>query len=401
MKRILSIALLTAIVFGSSQAITTAEESQKSSSITSSVRIHTQQNTSDDGKETRNSLLVSVQGSGEASQLSELKTTLQSRLEKSGLPVESQQRATDEILQKLEELTSNNPSWAGLITWTSKSPGESNVIFEAEDESSKVNEQQGPAGNIRQRLAQGADRIGENMNRMSDRVQQFQQNTTSQSSFRIGISCQEVPPGSNRANERSNDGDSGEPKRRIFGVQSVLKDSPAEQVGIRPGDQVEMINSVLMDSVEQLVEAVQIAGRDKEKVVLEVLRGNEHLEFELQPVVLAELSFEDMRQAIPLPQFGENGQLNPGRNNLPMTPQEMFQRNFPGGFSGGYPGWNDGQNQFGPGWVMNREELNELRRQQNSQSQPSKTDPEVIEQLSILQREIAELKEMIKAMRKE
>jgi hypothetical protein len=400
MKRILSIALLTALVFGSSQAITTAEESQKSSSINSRVRIHTQQNTSDDGQETRNSLLVSVQGSGEASQLTELKTTLQARLEKSGLPVESQQQATDEILRKLEELTSSNPTWAGLITWTSKSPGESNVTFEAGDEASKANEQQGLSGNIRQRLAQGADRLGESMNRMSDRVRQLQQNTTSQSNFRIGINCQEVPPGSNRANESSNDGDSGAPKQRIFGVQSVLKDSPAEQVGIRPGDQVEMINSVPMDSVEQLVEAVQIAGRDKEKVVLEVLRGNEHLEFELQPVVLAELSFEDMRQAIPLPQYGENGQPTP-QNNLPMTPQEMFQRSFPGGFSGGFPGWNDGQNQFGPGWVMNREELNELRRPQSSQSQPSKTDPEVIEQLSNLQREIAELKEMIKAMRKE
>lgn len=384
MKRILSIALLTAIVFGSSQAITTAEESQKSSSIANSVRIHTQQNTSDDGQETHNSLLVSVQGSGEASQLSELKATLQARLEKSGLPVESQRKATDEILQSLEDLTSNNPSWAGLITWTSKSPGESKVTFEAADESSKANDRQGPAGNIRQRIAQGADRLGESMNRMSDRVQQFQQNTTSQSNFRIGINCQEIPSGSNRTNESSNDGDSVETKRRIFGVQSVLKDSPAEQVGIRPGDQVEMINRVPMESVEQLVEAVQIAGRDKEKVVLEVLRGNEHLEFELQPVVLAELSFDDMRQAIPL-------------NNLPMTPQEMFQRNF----SGGFPGWNDGQNQFGPGWVMNREELNELRRQQNARSEPSQTAPEVIEQLSNLQREIAELKEMIKAMRKE
>ncbi len=400
MKRILSIALLTAVVFGSSQAITTAEESQKSSSIASSVRIHTLQNTSDDGRETRNSLLVSVQGSGEASQLSELKMALQARLEKSGLPVESQHQATDEILRKLEELTSNNPSWAGMITWTSKSPGESNVTFEAGNESSKPNEQQGSAGNIRQRIAQGADRLGENINRMSDRVRQFQQNTTGQSNFRIGINCQEIPTGSNRANERAKESDASEPKRRIFGVQSVLKDSPAEQVGIRPGDQVEMINSVPMDTVEQLVEAVQIAGRDKEKVVLEVLRGNEHLEFELQPVVLAELSFEDMRQAIPLPQYGENGQPNP-QNNLPPTPQEMFHRNFPGGFSGGFPGWNDGQNQFGPGWVMNREELNELRRQQNAQSQPSKTDPEVIEQLSILQREIAELKEMIKAMRKE
>jgi hypothetical protein len=400
MKRILSIALLTALVFGSSQAITTAEESQKSSSINSRVRIHTQQNTSDDGQETRNSLLVSVQGSGEASQLTELKTTLQARLEKSGLPVESQRTATDEILQSLEDLTSNNPSWAGLITWTSKSPGESKVTFEATNDSSKTNEQQDLAGNIRQRLAQGADRLGENMNRMSDRVRHLQQNTTSQSNFRIGINCQEVPPGSNRANESSNDGDSGAPKQRIFGVQSVLKDSPAEQVGIQLGDQVEMINRVPMESVEQLVEAIQLAGRDKKKLVLEVVRGNEHLEFELQPVVLAELSFEDMRQAIPLPQYGENGQPTP-QNNLPMTPQEMFQRSFPGGFSGGFPGWNDGQNQFGPGWVMNREELNELRRPQSSQSQPSKTDPEVIEQLSNLQREIAELKEMIKAMRKE
>lgn len=399
MKRILSIALFTAIAFGSSQAITTAEEPQKSSSIANIVRIHTQQNTSDDGQETHNSLLVSVQGSGEASQLSELKATLQARLEKSGLPVESQRKATDEILQSLEDLTSNNPSWAGLITWTSKSPGESKVTFEATNDSSKANEQQDLAGNIRQRLAQGADRLGENMNRMSDRVRHLQQNTTSQSNFRIGINCQEVSPGSNRANERSNDSESGD-KRRIFGVQSVLKDSPAEQVGIQLGDQVEMINRVPMESVEQLVEAIQLAGRDKKKLVLEVVRGNEHLEFELQPVVLAELSFEDVRQAIPLSQFGENGQSIP-QNNLPMTPQEMFQRSFPGGFSGGFPGWNDGQNQFGPGWVMNREELNELRRPQSSQSQPSKTDPEVIEQLSNLQREIAELKEMIKAMRKE
>ncbi len=396
MKRLFSIALLSALVFGSSQAITAAEESQSPSSGTGRVRIHTQQSTSDDGQEARSSFSVSVQGSGEASQLSELKTTLQSRLAKSGLPAESQQQAIDEIVRKLDELTSNNQAWEGLITWTSKSPGESNVTFEARDDSSNPNAPQGPSSNVRQRLAQGADRLGQNMNRMSDRVRQLQQNMSSASSFRIGINCQEIPTESISGNERSKDGDANEPKRRVFVVQSVLKDSPAEQVGIRPGDQVELINGVTMDSVEQLVEAVQVAGRENKKVVMEVLRGNEHLEFELQPVILAELSFEDMRQAIPLLQFGENGQ--PGSyNNLPMTPQEMFQRNFPGGFRG----WNDGQNQFGPGWVMNREELNELRRQQNAQAQPSETAPEVKEQLSKLQQEIAELKELIKGMRKE
>jgi len=394
MKRFLSIALVTTAIFGSHRSTSWAEESPKASSVQTNLRVQTQQNTTQNGEETQNSFQVTVQGSGELSELEDLITTLRSRLAKSGLPIDAQQQAIDGILLKLEEVASENRSWSGRLTWTSKSPEQSNVTFEATENPSPAIENQGPQGSTRQRPGQSADRLNDTMNRMTDRARQFQQNMSGQSNFRIGINCQELPRSSSPAN-----GDSVESKQTVFDVQSVLKDSPAEQIGIRPGDQVELINGVPMDSVEQLVEAVQIAGRDNQKIVLEVRRGSEHLEFELQPAVLAELSFDDMRQAIPLPQFGENGQPIPGRNNLPGTPQEMFQRNFPGSFPGGFPSWNNGQSQYGPGWVMNREELNELRRGQRDQSQFSKTDPEVIEQLQNLKREIAELKEMVRAMK--
>jgi len=394
MKRFLSIALMTAAIFGSHRSTSWAEESPKASSVQTNLRVQTQQNTTQNGEETQNSFQVTVQGSGEVSKLEGLRTTLQSRLAKSGLPIEAQQQAIDGILLKLEEVASENRSWSGRLTWTSKSPEEANVTFEATENSLPAIEKQEPQGSTWKRPGQSADRLNDTMNRMTDRARQFQQNRSGQSNFRIGINCQELPRSSSPAN-----GDSVESKQTAFDVQSVLKDSPAEQIGIRPGDQVELINGVPMESVEQLVEAVQSAGRDNQKLVLEVRRGSQHVEFEIQPVVMAELSFNDMRQAIPLPQFGANGQPIPGQNNLPGTPQEMFQRNFPGSFPGGFPGWNNGQSQYGPGWVMNREELNELRRGQRDQSQFSKADPEVMEQLSNLKREIAELKEMVKAMK--
>jgi hypothetical protein len=332
-----------------------------------------------------------VDGHGDASELEALKSNLESRLSKSGLPDDVQRRAIDGILGKLREVASETQNWAGRVTWTSKSPEETDVGFEASEISVPMIEIEQPGPGVRERLGDATERLNDKLKQMSERVRPLQPSEKSQANFRIGINCQESSASASESTEQVDGLDSSS---KVFKVQSVLKDSPAEQVGLSPGDQVERINGAPMKSVEQLVDAVQAAGSDKKKLVIEIVRKGERLEFEVEPVVMAELNFDDLRQAIPIPQFGKNGEALLDRSIPPGVPQEILKRIFPNGI----PALSNGQSQFGPGWVMNREELNELRRDLKDQSQRSQSDPEVMEQLSQLQREIAELKEMVKAM---
>jgi len=167
----------------------------------------------------------------------------------------------------------------------------------------------------------------------------------------------------------------------------VMVDSPAAIVGLQVGDRVESINGEKMVSVEQLIEAVQVAGKENKKLALEVVRKGERIEFQIQPVVMAELKLDSMQQSFPFPGVFPSG-----------LPEGSLPRNLPG--VGVVDGWFGMlPNQVGPGWVMNREEFNELRRNRaNEPENAAAANPALAEQISDLQKEIAELKGMVNSL---
>ncbi|ADG06244.1 RIP metalloprotease RseP [Kyrpidia tusciae] len=66
-------------------------------------------------------------------------------------------------------------------------------------------------------------------------------------------------------------------------VAKVLPDSPAIRAGIQPGDHIAGVNGEPIDSWDQLVKTVQ--SRPDQRVVLDVIRGNQHLQVAVTPEV--------------------------------------------------------------------------------------------------------------------
>lgn len=69
------------------------------------------------------------------------------------------------------------------------------------------------------------------------------------------------------------------------GINSVLPGSPAELVGIKPGDKIVSINGNLVSTAQDITQAIQAS---KDKVILVVERGEKRLTFEVIPKYDAE-----------------------------------------------------------------------------------------------------------------
>lgn len=94
-------------------------------------------------------------------------------------------------------------------------------------------------------------------------------------------------------------------------VLSPIKDSPAEKVGILPGDLIVKINDEEYKATDMTVASNKIKGEEGTSVKLEILRGTETLQFEVQRAtintnpVLSEI-LENSIGYINVSSFGEN-----------------------------------------------------------------------------------------------
>ena len=59
-------------------------------------------------------------------------------------------------------------------------------------------------------------------------------------------------------------------------VESTLKESPAEQAGLRPGDVITALNQRTVDSVRNLIDAIADAGPSAQ-ITVEIWRGSQRI----------------------------------------------------------------------------------------------------------------------------
>ena len=90
--------------------------------------------------------------------------------------------------------------------------------------------------------------------------------------YMIGLQC--IPPGE----DPSEEGQAG------MVIASVFSGSPAEKAGIQKGDVLIKVGNRKVDKVEDLIQAVQNAGKGKKALKLTLLRGDEEKTVEVKPV---------------------------------------------------------------------------------------------------------------------
>jgi len=97
--------------------------------------------------------------------------------------------------------------------------------------------------------------------------------------YRVGIGC------------KLNAADDSSPGLE---VETVFEDSPAANVGLKPGDRLISIDKQPIHSHEDIVSAVQKAGEEKRSIQLEVMRGEVSTVYEMKPqqTAVAELHTE-------------------------------------------------------------------------------------------------------------
>ena len=386
MKRFFATTLFALAASTWTSSIAMSDELPKPESNHSSLSIHTQQTSTQNSGSTQKLAQVVIEGNGSTGNFADLSAEIQKQLLASGLSQEVQADALKAIMDKLEDATKEVTGWSGRVVWTSNVPGETTVVYEPVlsqppklSDPSIIEQQVGRilnevAGRLQMpeeqlRLRGNANRLAERANRWHlERInaQQQAKNGAIEPRYRIGIDCQSVSADSNPPNEKGDVQNGSNSSPGVFEVLSVVKDSPAELAGLKPGDQVGLIDGEKMTSVEQLIEAVQKSGKERKKLALEVVRNEEHIEFQIEPVIMAELNLENMQQAFPF-----------GPDAIP--------------FPEGVPASGL------PGWIMNRQELNEFRRNDgNNLAAP--TEIALAKQISDLQKEIAELKAMVTSL---
>ena len=91
--------------------------------------------------------------------------------------------------------------------------------------------------------------------------------------YRIGVSCREEVVVVESAPER----------KPTVSVDQLMEDSPAAKAGIRKGDVIVKLNGKDLKSVNELSEQVQSAGKDEKVLVIELLRGDETITVDVKP----------------------------------------------------------------------------------------------------------------------
>lgn len=100
--------------------------------------------------------------------------------------------------------------------------------------------------------------------------------------YGIGLSLAEEIPASLRAHLKLDEG---------VLVQSVAKDSPAEKAGVKEYDVILAINGQPISLAATLVDAVQKAGENGDKLSLAVISAGEHKTVELTPTAATEIAW--------------------------------------------------------------------------------------------------------------
>ena len=109
--------------------------------------------------------------------------------------------------------------------------------------------------------------------------------------YRIGVAC-------GTSEEENSDTDNG------LIVRSVISDSPAFKAGIKEKDQLVVIDGKKLESVGQLLETVQAAGKAGKAIELEIMRGEEKLTVQVKPAEIKDTDKVVERLQLDIPPSG-------------------------------------------------------------------------------------------------
>ncbi|XZE43966.1 PDZ domain-containing protein [Pirellulaceae bacterium SH467] len=100
--------------------------------------------------------------------------------------------------------------------------------------------------------------------------------------YRIGVACR---------SEMADDGSKIEKPEGQEGlvVESVFPDSPAAKAGVKDGDVLLMIDEKPLNDVDQLMKAVQVAGKENKALNIAIARDEEKLTLQVKPAEIKDL----------------------------------------------------------------------------------------------------------------
>ncbi len=323
------------------------EEESKSESKTSQVEVRVDKNANrDSGKKDSNEQVTVVLGvrGGQSDVVRDAIEKLEKQLKSSGLPEELQRKAIDSLRGQLEN-QATSPEGTKRAKWSSEQKSNSNVSnekmpSEAPAKSDAKKGEQGAEWNKRfndvqrriqvqipafDRLPQGIppqivqsfgfhspfapaqrdklrDAVSETLkdNRVEEEVidkvirridEVFKENASQfpfstsvakQPSYRIGVACRTREP--------------GETESGLI-VDSVFENGPASKAGILPGDRIVRVDEKEVQSLQDIIDAVQKAGEAKRAIAIETVRGEMRNELQVTPeaAAVAELDADRIR----------------------------------------------------------------------------------------------------------
>jgi len=183
--------------------------------------------------------------------------------------------------------------------------------------------------------------------------------------YRIGIGC-----------KMNDEGD----KTPGLEIESVFDDSPASTAGLKVGDRLVSVDDKVIDSIDDIVSAVQSAGEKKRSIELKATREGVESDYEIKP---SQAAIAEMNPGMNIP-----GMMFPGQTSAWVTPQ--FPPNFdPQIQEQIHDAMNAARNSL-PRGLRGKEALPE--------SQSEKNIDQLRDEFSALRKDLDEIKTMLKKL---
>ncbi len=298
---------------------------------------------------------------------------LEKQMKASGLPQEIQRQAMESLRSQLKKQADGKKSFSGKATWSSNQKSDTPKKDASASSDAKLDDMQDPKNSspkitrsqIQLRSGSGSPLVFENVavgegNPMGlafsgqvnlstplGPVQKKQlRNAVSEALEQSGISSDAIAKSLERVDKALDEfsakssmrfGDQKPPYRIGVGckknedgdatpgleIESVFEDSPAAKAGIKVGDRLLSVDNQAIDSLDDIVSAVQSAGEEKRPIHLKAKRDSVETVYEINPM---QAGIAELNSGMNMPGMNMPGMNMPGMN----IPGMMFPPNAQG-----------------------------------------------------------------------